>query len=530
MSNTTSDTEPGTEFVRLDPRRIKIGANVRADLRRNAKEFARSIKERGVLVPITVYRDDDGEFVVLRGQRRTVVAAEVGTPTGDIPAHVVPKPDDADRIGDQMVENIHRAAMHDSEVVSGVEQLALIGVSAAQIAKRTALPRPTVNAALAVAEKEQARSRVTAGDLTLDEAAIFAEFEDDPEAITELERTVSWGRPLAHTAQRLRDEAAERALLLAEAARLRAEGVPALDPGEVPDAHRLRMADLVRASDGEPIPEEKWPSVTGAAVVVVGEWAYPDDDTTESNSDHIAEIADEGESEPVQVLVPVWICRDPEAAGLMQRWTWLTDNRQGQQPLSEADEEARAEAARQERRRVIANNKAWASAEVVRREWLRAFFTRKTPPKGAEALICEAVVGAETTLSKALDHAHPQLRELLSLEDGPAYGSGRTTVRTLASEPTTVKAAVMTTLAAVVAAWEDSIGKHTWRNPTRWDRRMLAALTQWGYEPSEVESLLTAPESNDAETGNNGGEDTDDTDDTENNAENETDADSPVAV
>jgi ParB family chromosome partitioning protein len=33
-----------TQFVRLDPRKIKIGANVRTDLHADAREFARSIK------------------------------------------------------------------------------------------------------------------------------------------------------------------------------------------------------------------------------------------------------------------------------------------------------------------------------------------------------------------------------------------------------------------------------------------------------------------------------------------------------
>ena len=33
-----------------------------------------------------------------------------------------------------------------------------------------------------------------------------------------------------------------------------------------------------------------------------------------------------------------------------------------------------------ERRTLIANDKAWASAEVVRREWLTEFLSRKTMP------------------------------------------------------------------------------------------------------------------------------------------------------
>ena len=193
------------EFLYLDPAAIIIGTNVRTDLRPDHKEFRKSIKERGVLEAVTVYRDEDGQYVLLRGQRRTVTAAEVGTPTGLIPARVVPQPADADRIGDQMVENIHRAGMREAEIVAGVEQLALLGVSAAQIAKRTSIDRPTVNAALAVTNADQSRNRLDSGDLTLEEAAIFAEFEHDPEAVERLENAKRWRRSLAHEAQRLRD-------------------------------------------------------------------------------------------------------------------------------------------------------------------------------------------------------------------------------------------------------------------------------------------------------------------------------------
>ncbi len=44
---------------------------------------------------------------------------------------------------------------------------------------------------------------------------------------------------------------------------------------------------------------------------------------------------------------------------------------------------------------MLHNNKAWRSAETVRREWLGRFLARKTTPTGAEALICEAVVGCD---------------------------------------------------------------------------------------------------------------------------------------
>ena len=54
----------------------------------------------------------------------------------------------------------------------------------------------------------------------------------------------------------------------------------------------------------------------------------------------------------------------------------------------------------------------------------------------------------------------------------------------------TPKAATLLTVNAVLAAWENTTGTHTWRNSTAWDACILTALIEWGYEPSEVEKLL----------------------------------------
>lgn len=480
-----SEAVQAEEFLYLAPAEIIIGTNVRTDLRADHKEFRKSIKERGVLEAVTVYRNEDGQHVLLRGQRRTVTAAEVGTPTGLLPARVVPQPADADRIGDQMVENIHRAGMREAEIVAGVEQLALLGVSAAQIAKRTSIDRPTVNAALVVTKADQSRNRLDSGDLTLEEAAIFAEFEHDPEAVERLENAKRWRRSLAHEAQRLRDEAAEREADAAEVERLRAEGLPVLSAEEVAEADEVLRIERLVTEDGESLPEEEWPNVPGARVQVVKEWVYPEDEDDEEHED-------DEPAEPYQQYVPVWVVTDLDASGLRRRGG-------GSSSTASADEggesEEEAEARREERRRVIANNKAWASAETVRREWLTGFVARKTAPKGAEALICEAVVTGHHSLSKAMDHRHPMLFTLLGI-DVPTgyYGAGHDECHKIATKASAPKAATMTTLAAVVAAWEATTGKHSWRNPTAWDARVLGALVEWGYQPSEVERILLGEE------------------------------------
>jgi ParB family chromosome partitioning protein len=279
-TRSTSQRSTGFEVggtYRVPPGALVIGANVRSDTHPGAKEFAASIKARGVLEPITAWVDDDGNLVVYRGQRRTLAAASVGTPDGLVPVHVVTRPAEVDRVTDQLVENVHRAAMRAAEERDAIEQLSLLGVSAAQITKRTAITRPTVDAALTVSASQTARERMDATGMTLEAAATFAEFEDDPQAIQALEQALSWGRPLEHTAQRLRDARAEETALRAHAQLLRGQGVPVLDPQDVPDRAWTLHLDALVTADGEPVPEHDWPSVPGAAVLLRAQWAYPDE-------------------------------------------------------------------------------------------------------------------------------------------------------------------------------------------------------------------------------------------------------------
>lgn len=120
--------------------------------------------------------------MLLRGQRRTLAAVEAKRTS--IPAVVVDRPEDADRIVRQMAENDHRSGMSTADRISGVKQLAAFGLTAAQITRRTARPRAEVDAALTIAGSELAEKAAQRWDyLTLDQAAMLAEFEDDAEPV-----------------------------------------------------------------------------------------------------------------------------------------------------------------------------------------------------------------------------------------------------------------------------------------------------------------------------------------------------------
>lgn len=119
---------------------------------------------------------------------------------------------------------------------------------------------------------------------------------------------------------------------------------------------------------------------------------------------------------------------------------------------------------------------------------------RKTAPKGAEALICEALVTGQHFLYKGMEGNHPMLRTLLGTGADKSRWDSSGEVATIGAKASTPKAAIMVTLAAVVSAWEATTGKHSWRNPTAWNARVLGALVEWGYQPSEVERILLGKE------------------------------------
>ncbi|QNG55708.1 ParB N-terminal domain-containing protein [Pseudonocardia petroleophila] len=88
-ATTGHDSEPVGELLRVDPRTLVIGANVRRDVVLD-RPFLRSISDRGVREPIIVRRDDHGVLVVRKGKRRTLAAVETGRPTVPVFGRVRP--------------------------------------------------------------------------------------------------------------------------------------------------------------------------------------------------------------------------------------------------------------------------------------------------------------------------------------------------------------------------------------------------------------------------------------------------------
>lgn len=441
----TQNAAAVSQVEHIDPNVITIEDNIREAITLD-DGFIASIREHGVIQPVLAIRNTDGSVAVRDGQRRTLGAraAEVAT----IPAYVVDAGDDrALRIIQQIIANDQRAAITEAERVEAFHQLALEGLSVAAIAKRTGHTKDRVEASVTVAKSKSAADALATGALTLDAALILAEFDDDDDATARL-LDVAADRPeqLPHAAQRIRDER-QRAAVVADAiATLTEQGTRTVTDRD--DYQRLTsLTDAAEDADDRPeVDPDAHTDCEGHAILVSASWR------NEAN------------------LTPVCTLQNAHH----QRWATGTAQQRPSGPMSEEE--------KAERREVIANNKAWESAEVVRREWLTTFLSRKTLPKDAVPFAARvaATDGADLDKGRSLAHA------MLGVEMPNGYHGNA--LPDLAQMPTKAGHVM---LALALAAVEQGTGRHTWRDPREGlTRDYFKKIAAWGYTLSEVEQIV----------------------------------------
>ncbi|MGC5225131.1 ParB/RepB/Spo0J family partition protein [Micromonospora sp. DT81.3] len=446
MDHTTAPT--GT-IEHIHPQNLIIEANVRpsAPLTR---EFVQSIRENGVLTPVLARRDTNGNVLVRAGQRRILAAREATLPS--IPVYIVDADDaTSERIIQQMIENDQREALTTGERVAAFKQLTLEGLSVAAIAKRTGTKQKEVQTAVAVADNAVAATAAQEHALTLQQAAVLIEFEGDADLIADLVQTAT-GDPGAfdHAVQRARDDKARTEAKAAVEAAYAERGYEILDSGY--DNGCVEHYGL-RDAEGNRVTSEHIEQIEGRAVYVQ---AY------HSGEPYVR-----------------YFIRDPKAAGL------TTDNGSGSTaaPGPMTDEQ------KAERRELIANNKAWDSAETVRRQWLTTLLGRKTLPKDGTAFVAKGLTIHRIPVSRGISDGNALAHELLGIQRGDGYYPADRLHTVI--EHTPAKAAHVA-LAVVLGGIEASTSRSTWRNPTAHDAAYFHQLAAWGYGLSDVEQIVLA--------------------------------------
>ncbi len=324
-----------------------------------------------------------------------------------------------------------------------MQGMAFVRVSVHERAKRDA-----VETGLAVAEHEVARKAGADYELTLHQAAVLIQLDDDPDAVKEL-RKVAKKKPAAfdHEAQRLIGAKATRDEIAKTRAEYEANGVTVVDWPAWNDPDTAFLRDL-RTGDGEPLTEENYAGKPGHAVAVGESWR----------------------GVAVEHVVVNW-----KLHGLRK----LTGT--GSTAGRKLTEEEKAT-----RREVITNNKAWDSAEKGRRTWLTNLLSRKRLPADALAFAATVLASRSHEVGRAVQSRHRIARLLLGLDqtvgDDPLAGL---------IEKTPNKAENVT-FALALGALEGATHRHTWRNPTEAARAYFQQLSNWGYNLAEVEQFVTA--------------------------------------
>lgn len=484
------DQEPAFTLVHVDPATLTLEPNVRLACELD-KPFVASIRDHGVLVPVVARRTGDGVLRVLMGQRRTLAAVQAGRPT--VPVYVVEVPDEEKaakiaRTVVQVVENVHRAGLSEVDQVAAAHQLSLLGLSAGQIARRTHLRSSTVKVSLRVAASQVASSAMARHDLTLEQAAVVAEFAEDSDAVTQL--TEAAGRSageFAHAAQWLRDHRAEETARQKLTGELTQAGVLVISREAYLDSRVKDLVELRPTTDSTPGTEltvQAHASCPGHAAFLTARDAY-------------------GQGDPV---APVFVCTDPGTHGHAARYAVAGA------PLRTG---RMSEEQKTERRRVIAHNRAWDSATVVRREWLREFCARRTPPKDAARWIALTLAAGTHEIRAAMESRHMLAAQLLDRAGTTGTDRRPTTGRqSLVDKATTASPAraTMLTLAVLLAGFEQATSRNTWRSPTPGARTYFTTLRDWGYTLSRVERLVLDPDESAGPDQTTGGDTDGDTD------------------
>jgi ParB family chromosome partitioning protein len=446
------------ELLHLNPAQLTTDKNVRKDLDLT-REFLASVKNSGVLEPIVAYPDPitDGAYRIHLGHRRAAAAVEGGLDT--VPVYVISEREAADRIAEQLVENVHRSALKPAETAEAYQALSLFGLPATAIAKKTSTKLAAVGNALKVANNETATKVLQDRQLTIDEALVFTEFDNDEKAIAELTAAASNGR-LTHTAQVLRNERIEaknRAAALAEA---EATGYAVLDAAPSYEDARYRSIKRVFTDEARTTP-----------LTLAEAEKHPDD----------IRVYLEKEYTPYgqpDTYVHTFAVTNWAAHG----WHATDYGTKPKGPLTD-DEKA-------ERRVSRENAKLWTAATAVRIQWVKDFLKRRSLPNDYSALAALWFARTPTDYqNRTRDLAHTLL-ELDLVEEKAAYSTRHVSALPgfIITAPTQ-GAHVLVALA--VAGFETSLDpKQGWASNDPTVPLYLQQLSGWGYPLSELEENL----------------------------------------
>lgn len=431
------------KLIELDPRALmEFPGNVRQDLG-DLDGMVETMRELGVLQPIIVHAQGE-HYEILAGRRRTAAAILADLPV--VPALLADgASDDTTDTVRSLIENLVRKDLTATEEAVGWRQLAIAGLDDATISRMVGVPSDRVVRGRAVADSQVAMAVSRKHDLTLEQAFVLAEFDDDTDAVKKLTVTaVKDPGQFAHVASRLRMDRANAAEIVRLTAKAEKDGVAVTTAQVGWNMAGPRYLDDLKAKDGKTLTVTNHKKCPGHACRI-----------SMGNSGKV---------------VTRYVCLQPAGNGHKDKWGGSTDS--GTPKAAPGSKEA--EKAKAERRKVLDGNKAWRAAEPVRREFVVSLLARKAAPKEVMPFIAAEMLLDPRNLT-SMHSRDAMLTELAGAKPDALLAK--------ATPPRMPLAA----LAHVAAARETEMGVETWRRKWGHEQRWLRFLVAVGYQASDVE-------------------------------------------
>jgi ParB family chromosome partitioning protein len=460
--STAANALEGYELRQVDPATLVDNPSNARRPHRDREGLAPSIGALGILNPPLVRQLADGQLELIAGERRKYSAIKAGLAT--IPVFVRDDLSPVHQVASMLVENHDREGLTPTEEAVAIQQLAgFEGITQRDITTMTGIKAGVVRTALKVAASEVATAIGERHDLSLDQLLVLAEFDTDTEAVEAL--TVSAvknpGR-FDHVAAQLRRERDDRAAYDAIALQITETGLPLIELENgwwLPDGAAY-LDDLPAPNGARSFTAAKHRACPGHAGAV-------------RESDDGYEMA--------------YLCLDPVGHGHI-------DQPKGHSRTTSSAIDAAApgmnDEQKAERRKVIANNKAWEVANPVRCDYVTELLARRTAPKGTLRYVAEAIMADPAGLAAG---DGDRVASLIGKETHPGAWD-RSAALALASEATDARLPLVL-LAQVAASVEARFGdRQGWRHPTSALVSYLRFLAPCGYGLSEVEQEVAVIE------------------------------------
>lgn len=140
-------------------------------------ELTASIKEKGILQPLTVRRIPAGGYSVIAGNRRMEAAKAAGLDT--VPC-IITEMSEKDQAAVILIENMQRKNLNPYEEARGVQMCLDLGISEADLAKKTGFSKETIRhrKKLAELDPEKLKKKCSDGQISIQDLISLEKIKD----------------------------------------------------------------------------------------------------------------------------------------------------------------------------------------------------------------------------------------------------------------------------------------------------------------------------------------------------------------